>query len=71
VPVEVDEEGNIAFQAYTLKHLLHMKDGRMKDFGRGLPSSVEVGTGESRAVVAKNHPVGVQHWNHLKNKVGA
>ena len=38
--VEVDEESDVALHACALEHLFHVEDGRMQDFGRGLPRAV-------------------------------
>lgn len=62
-------ERDAPFPVNTADHQLSVVDGRVQELVRELPLAIQVAAEQRTAVVTENHSVGVQHRNHLEDKV--
>eukprot|EP00968_Pinguiococcus_pyrenoidosus_P004253 scaffold285_cov304-Pinguiococcus_pyrenoidosus.AAC.13 len=71
VPVEVQEGADLPHGMLVADHGFRVVDRRMQRSRGLLPGPVEIHRAEAAAVVAEDHPIGIQHRNDLEDEHGA
>ena len=69
VSMEIAEDRQLSLFCKVMDHLLSMVDSWMQHFWRSLPSSVQITSCQRASVVAIDHPIWIEHWDHFEHKI--